>query len=96
MIAIKEIAKLAKVSRGTVDRVIHDRGNYSEKTEKKGDRRLVRQTDCVDHRHQCVDQELEDTRDLAQPDQSACNDKQRKYLFEIPDHPRICLYDHIT
>ncbi len=35
MVTIKEIAKLAKVSRGTVDRVIHDRGNYSEKTENK-------------------------------------------------------------
>jgi len=35
MVTIKEIAELAKVSRGTVDRVIHDRGNYSDKTERK-------------------------------------------------------------
>lgn len=31
---IKEIAKLANVSLGTVDRVIHDRGNVSAKTQK--------------------------------------------------------------
>ena len=35
MVTIKEIAELANVSRGTVDRVIHERGNYSEVTEKK-------------------------------------------------------------
>jgi LacI family transcriptional regulator len=32
---IKEIAELAKVSPGTVDRVIHDRGGVSEKTRKR-------------------------------------------------------------
>jgi len=41
MVTIKEIAELAKVSRGTVDRIIHDRGNYSEKTERKV-RRVLR------------------------------------------------------
>jgi len=35
MVTIKEIAKLANVSRGTVDRVIHNRGNYSEAIGKK-------------------------------------------------------------
>ena len=35
MVTIKEIAELANVSRGTVDRVIHERGNYSEATEKR-------------------------------------------------------------
>ena len=35
MVTIKEIAELANVSRGTVDRVIHERGNYSETTEKR-------------------------------------------------------------
>ena len=35
MVTIKEIAELAKVSRGTVDRIINDRGNYSETAEKK-------------------------------------------------------------
>ena len=31
---ISDIAKLAKVSTGTVDRVIHNRGGVSEKREK--------------------------------------------------------------
>ncbi len=35
MITIKKIAELANVSRGTVDRVIHNRGNYSKATETK-------------------------------------------------------------
>ena len=35
MITIKDIAKEAKVSEGTVDRVLHDRGGVSKKTEKK-------------------------------------------------------------
>lgn len=35
VLTIKEIAKLANVSLGTVDRVIHKRGKVSEKTEKK-------------------------------------------------------------
>lgn len=35
MITIKDIAKEAKVSEGTVDRVIHDRGGVSKKTEAK-------------------------------------------------------------
>lgn len=35
MITIKEIAKLANVSDGTVDRVIHNRGGVSKKTEEK-------------------------------------------------------------
>jgi|TARA_B110000967_G_scaffold210070_1_gene270207 LacI family transcriptional regulator len=35
MITIKDIAKEAKVSEGTVDRVIHDRGGVSKKTETK-------------------------------------------------------------
>ena len=32
---IKEIAKLAKVSRGTVDRILHQRGNVSDKARQK-------------------------------------------------------------
>ena len=32
---IKEIAKLADVSRGTVDRILHQRGNVSEKARQK-------------------------------------------------------------
>jgi LacI family transcriptional regulator len=35
MITIKEIAKKAEVSEGTVDRVLHNRGGVSAKTEKK-------------------------------------------------------------
>jgi LacI family transcriptional regulator len=35
MITIKDIAKEAQVSEGTVDRVIHNRGNVSKKTETK-------------------------------------------------------------
>lgn len=35
MITIKEIAKLANVSIGTVDRVLHDRGEVSKETSKK-------------------------------------------------------------
>ena len=35
MATIKEIAELAKVSIGTVDRVIHNRGRVSKETEKK-------------------------------------------------------------
>ncbi|MHA1575081.1 MAG: substrate-binding domain-containing protein [Alphaproteobacteria bacterium] len=35
MVTIKKIAELAKVSRGTVDRIINERGNYSETAEKK-------------------------------------------------------------
>lgn len=34
-ITIKEIAEICGVSRGTIDRVIHNRGNVSEETEKK-------------------------------------------------------------
>lgn len=34
MVTIKQIAKLANVSIGTVDRVLHDRGRVSEKTKK--------------------------------------------------------------
>ena len=35
MITIKSIAKEAKVSEGTVDRVLHDRGGVSKKTEER-------------------------------------------------------------
>ena len=35
MITIRDIAKEAKVSEGTVDRVIHNRGGVSKKTEAK-------------------------------------------------------------
>jgi len=35
MITIKDIAKIAHVSIGTVDRVIHNRGRFSDKTRKK-------------------------------------------------------------
>ena len=35
MITIKEIAKRANVSIGTVDRVIHNRGRFSEETQIK-------------------------------------------------------------
>ena len=35
MITIKDIAKKANVSEGTVDRVIHNRGGVSKKTESK-------------------------------------------------------------
>ena len=35
MITIKDIAKEANVSEGTVDRVIHDRGNVSKKKRKR-------------------------------------------------------------
>jgi len=44
MITIKRIAKLANVSRGTVDRVIHNRGNYSE-TAKKRVKQVLKQVD---------------------------------------------------
>jgi LacI family transcriptional regulator len=43
MITIKDIAKIAKVSIGTVDRVIHNRGRFSEKTRKKV-QRIIRET----------------------------------------------------
>ena len=39
-VRIKDIARLAQVSPGTVDRVIHDRGEVSEKTRKKVDKIL--------------------------------------------------------
>ena len=35
MVTIKNIAELANVSIGTVDRVIHNRGEFSLKTEEK-------------------------------------------------------------
>ena len=35
MITIKDIAKKAGVSRGTVDRVLHDRGKVAPEKEKK-------------------------------------------------------------
>ena len=35
MITIKDIAKEANVSEGTVDRVLHNRGGVSQKTEAK-------------------------------------------------------------
>ena len=38
-ITIKEIAEICGVSRGTVDRVLHNRGNVSKETET-----LVRET----------------------------------------------------
>ena len=34
-VSIKDVAKRAGVSIGTVDRVIHNRGRVSEKTQKK-------------------------------------------------------------
>ncbi len=43
MITIKDIAKMAQVSIGTVDRVIHNRGRFSESTRKKVEK-IIRET----------------------------------------------------
>ena len=44
MATIKEIAELAGVSRGTVDRVLNNRGSVNEETAEKI-RRIIRQLD---------------------------------------------------